>query len=90
MVDGSHCTGERLAECRAYCCHIGFHLTDEEARSGFAKWHPDFPYHIVQAGAEGRCVHLDAATLGCRIYENRPQACRDFDCRTAHKPAGRI
>ena len=77
----SYCTEERLAVCGAYCCHIGFHLTVEEVRSGIAKWHPDFPYHILQAGDDGRCVHLDPVTLRCLIYADRPQACRNFDCR---------
>jgi len=86
QASGPLCTPQMLLRCRAYCCHIGFQLTDEEARAGFAKWHPDFPYHILQVGREGRCVHLDPETLRCQIYENRPQACRNFDCRKLPKP----
>jgi len=81
VSDGGWCTPERLKICKAYCCHLGFQLTDEEAAGGLIEWEPDFPFHIKQVGPDNRCVHLDPETLRCRIYENRPRACRDFDCR---------
>lgn len=28
----------------------------------------------------GRCVFLDTKTSLCRTYDDRPDACRDFDC----------
>jgi Fe-S-cluster containining protein len=35
----------------------------------------------LKKNAEGVCVHLDDASNQCRIYENRPQVCRDFFCQ---------
>ncbi len=32
--------------------------------------------------ADGCCRFLDRLTLRCTIYEDRPEACRRFDCRT--------
>jgi len=81
MPEQSYCTPERLAVCRAYCCHIPFHLTDEEVNAHIVRWHPDFPYHILQVGPDLRCFHLDPDTLRCTIYDDRPAACRAFDCR---------
>ena len=78
----SYCTTERLSVCRAYCCHIPFQLTDAEVAAGIVKWHPDFPFAIMQVGPDGRCFHLDPETQRCMIYEQRPAACRAFDCRT--------
>ena len=31
-------------------------------------------------GAGGWCVYADPG-VGCRIYERRPQFCKDYDCR---------
>ncbi len=77
----SFCTDRMLSECGARCCHVGFHLADDEARAGHVRWHPDCPYHILQVGDQGRCFHLDPDTLRCLIYEKRPRTCRSFDCR---------
>jgi Fe-S-cluster containining protein len=34
---------------------------------------------LLATGANGDCIYLEKN--GCSIYECRPQACRDFDCR---------
>jgi Fe-S-cluster containining protein len=31
--------------------------------------------------SDGQCSHLDRKTHGCTIYQQRPAACRGFDCR---------
>lgn len=76
----SRCTPERLKVCKAYCCYIPFSLTDDEVKAGIVKWHPDYPYQRLSAGPDSRCFNLDPETLRCRIYQNRPSACRAFTC----------
>ena len=90
MSEDSYCTPERLAACKAFCCHIPFHLTDAEVNEGVARWHPDFPHHILQVGPEERCFHLDPETLRCTIYAKRPAECRAFDCRKGRGRPGSL
>ena len=37
------------------------------------------PYLILDREPNGDCVYLRAGT--CTIYDHRPYACREFDCR---------
>jgi Fe-S-cluster containining protein len=70
----------RLPLCRAVCCSFTFALTKEEVQKGHIKWNPKRPYFIAR-DEDGFCVHLDRNTLTCCIWEERPQRCRQYDCR---------
>lgn len=34
----------------------------------------------MEKAADGFCVNLDRETHFCRIWEQRPQVCRSYDC----------
>jgi Fe-S-cluster containining protein len=70
----------RLSLCRAVCCSFIFALTKEEVQKGHIKWNAKRPYFIAR-DEDGFCPHLDRKTLICSIWEERPQRCRQYDCR---------
>jgi Fe-S-cluster containining protein len=75
--------------CNACCRFLAPHLTPSEISSG------KYPLSLIN-GPEGPVVTMwkDAETGGCAmfkdnkcsIYEDRPVACRQFDCRKGHHP----
>lgn len=67
--------------CGAACCtSFSVVLTAEEAASGKYLWDIAFPYRLL-VDAQGTCVYLDRERLACTIWQDRPAACRTFDCR---------
>lgn len=70
----------RLPLCRAACCKLRFALTARDVEAGRVRWNLGQPYMIRQ-GDDGYCHHLDRASQGCGIYEDRPFVCRAYDCR---------
>lgn len=70
------------ASCGAACCSaFDVFLTPDEARSNRYLWDLTVPYRLL-ADSDGTCVYFDRDGLGCSIWEHRPKACRNFDCRT--------
>ncbi len=67
---------ENLPLCKAVCCSLVVHLSQQDLDEGVVQWDPERPYWIRHA--DGRCGHFDA---GCTIYAQRPAPCRSFDCR---------
>lgn len=74
---------ERLAGCRAACCHRSLALGRQEVEERWLRWDPAYPYWLLQRD-DGSCYHLDPETLRCRAYAHRPGACRRYSCR--HDP----
>ena len=72
--------GESLPICRAICCSFIFALTKEEVQKGHIQWNRKRPYFIAR-DEDGFCHHLDRKTLACSIWDERPQRCRQYDCR---------
>lgn len=75
--------------CTACCEILSPYLTIEEINSG------KYPISLVQEGRNGAAVTLFRNSEGgcsmfidgkCFIYEHRPIACRQFDCRKGHHP----
>ena len=81
-----------MSYCRAMCCRgaLVLRLSEEEI-AAFEDHARSFGIEVVKTqplsgGAwvrfsdhpGERCPMLDAATNACRIYDNRPQRCRDF------------
>ena len=81
-----------MHQCRAMCCRgpLILQLTEEEVPAFEAQAaRLDVHLQVVPAG-DGRgwvrfsdhpgehCPMLDPSTFACRIYEDRPQRCRDF------------
>jgi Fe-S-cluster containining protein len=66
--------------CRSVCCSMVFALTKADVEKGVAKWNPRRPYFIAR-DEDGYCVHLNRNTLTCAIWKDRPERCRNYDCR---------
>lgn len=80
-----------MATCKAMCCRGPLILTlSEEEAVAFEQWSPALGVPmVISHGASGawlrfsdhpgeRCPMLEDGTFMCRIYEKRPQRCRDF------------
>lgn len=70
----------RLHLCRAACCRLQFALSRQDVEEGIVKWDFANPY-LIQHNQDGNCVHLDACSHRCSVYEHRPLPCRAYDCR---------
>jgi hypothetical protein len=76
-------TESSCAPCGA-CCREGFDRVEVKPRDAIRKHHPELVHtdawgpHLPRPG--GRCVALDSGSEGhrCRVYADRPRACRDF------------
>jgi hypothetical protein len=66
--------------CRSICCSFTFALTKKDVEKGVVKWNPKRPYFVAR-DEDGYCPHLDRKTLLCTIWEDRPERCRNYDCR---------
>jgi Putative zinc- or iron-chelating domain len=69
----------RIPYCQAVCCKLRWPLTLEEVESGPVKWDLGRPFFNRHA-AHGYCHQFDTAGHGCRVYEQRPQPCRQYSC----------
>ncbi len=81
-----------MHQCRAMCCRgpLILQLTVEEVPDFQAQAARFSIEAKITPAADGsgwvrfsdhsgeRCPMLDPSTFGCRIYEDRPQRCRDF------------
>lgn len=74
---------KRLPICRAACCTLAFALSLQDIREGI-RWSLGEPFMNAREG-DGYCVNLERDTCRCRIYEHRPAACRQYDCRNDHR-----
>ncbi|MBD3379958.1 MAG: hypothetical protein GF408_05790 [Candidatus Omnitrophica bacterium] len=73
--------GERISgkyEYEAFCLISGRVCEDESSAC------PNRKYRLKKR-SDGYCVHLDEDSRKCSIYEDRPQACRDFNCKGGWK-----
>ena len=66
--------------CRSVCCSFIFALTKKDVEKGIVKWNPKRPYFIAR-DEDGYCPHLNRDTFMCTIWEDRPERCRNYDCR---------
>lgn len=72
---------DRMELCRGACCTMWWALTPEEVEEGLVQFDIARPYMNRRRADDGYCVHNDAETHGCTIYEDRPVLCRTYDCR---------
>jgi hypothetical protein len=70
----------RYPLCRARCCMLRIELTAADVEEGKLRWNLEEPY-LLRKDADGQCSHIDRATGGCTVYEDRPATCREYDCR---------
>lgn len=72
-------------DCNRCCISLTPYLTPTEFESGEYIWTlltgPNGEPCIAIPRTERGCIYYDN---GCTIYEKRPLACRQFDCREGH------
>jgi len=71
------CDAGRRLGCRTYCCRLLVRLKPREMGEGQDGLPPK---GYVDKDSEGMCVHMDTDTWKCKIWEERPQTCREYDC----------
>lgn len=71
----------RVHLCKAKCCTLVFPLSIQDLDERVVRWDYSKPYQIGRR-PDGYCVHNEAGTCHCTVYEHRPGICRRYDCRT--------
>ncbi len=71
------CEAGRELGCRTYCCRLLVKLKPHEM-SECVDGLPAKGY--VGKNAQGLCVHMDSETWRCKIWESRPETCREYSC----------
>ena len=71
---------QRMHLCHARCCAFTVELSRQDLDEGLLLWQVEEPY-LLRREADGLCSHLDRSKGSCGIYQNRPAACRSYDCR---------
>ena len=71
---------KRIPICRARCCSFTVEMSKQDLDEGLLLWEIEQPY-VLRRQADGLCSHLDRRTRVCGVYQNRPAACRTYDCR---------
>jgi len=74
------CEAGRRLGCSTFCCRLIVRLTADDTARGVPGVSP--PMRCIPKDADGYCVHLDRIANQCRIWESRPQVCRDYDCNS--------
>jgi Fe-S-cluster containining protein len=69
-----------LPVCKARCCTLNVFCSAQDLDERVVQWDYSRPYRIRKRD-DGYCVHSDAETRRCGIYEKRPAICRTYDCR---------
>ena len=70
----------RIHLCRARCCTFSVELSREDLDEGKLRWEIEQPY-LLRHDSDGYCSHFSRESGGCTVYEDRPAACRQYDCR---------
>jgi Fe-S-cluster containining protein len=67
------------SNCQACCCQLEVRIVTDTGVPfqyiEFDKWGSE----VMKRADDGWCQALDRNTLMCRIYENRPLTCREFE-----------
>ncbi len=71
------CEAGRHLGCRTFCCRLLVKLKPHEMK-GSVDGLPAKGY--MGKNAEGLCIHMDKETWRCKIWEKRPETCREYSC----------
>jgi uncharacterized protein len=74
-----NCDEGRRLGCHTFCCSLIVRLEPGECDPTM----PNTPMKncIDKHPHSGICIHLDQERGHCRIYRERPNLCRQYDCR---------
>lgn len=74
-----NCDAGRKLGCGSFCCRLLVRLQPEEREPGdgitAAKG-------FVDKDENGYCIHFDRQTELCKIWQTRPQVCREYTCNS--------
>jgi len=72
-----NCEAGRELGCCSYCCRLLVRLRPEEREPDTG---PIPAKSFVDKGEDGFCIYFDRDTELCKIWRNRPQVCREYNC----------
>ncbi|NIQ08463.1 MAG: YkgJ family cysteine cluster protein [Gammaproteobacteria bacterium] len=73
------CDAGRRLGCKTFCCRLLVKLKPHEME----KRDDGLPAKgYVGKDTNGLCVHMDSETWLCKIWEDRPETCREYSCNT--------
>jgi uncharacterized protein len=72
------CDEGRRRGCASFCCRLIVRLTPSERARGIPGVEPSM--NCVPKRADGDCIHFDREAKKCRIWDERPRVCREYDC----------
>jgi hypothetical protein len=78
--DGPVDCDRRIHLCHGACCRMSFPLSQQDVEEGVVRWDLRHPY-MAKKQPDGSCVHQEADSKGCEVYEHRPSVCRVYSCR---------
>ena len=76
------CEAGRKLGCHTFCCRLLVQLKPHE-REQRSDGLPAKGY--IGKTAEGLCVHMDSENWRCKIWEKRPETCREYTCNEDFK-----
>lgn len=76
------CEAGRKLGCQTFCCRLLVKLKPHEMKER-ADGLPAKGY--IDKNAEGLCINMDADSGLCKIWEKRPEACREYSCNDDFK-----
>jgi len=76
------CEVGRKLGCHTFCCRLLVALKPHERESS-SDGMPAKGY--VDKDRNGLCVHMDTENWLCKIWESRPEACREYTCNQDFK-----
>ncbi|HEY9148747.1 MAG TPA: YkgJ family cysteine cluster protein [Gammaproteobacteria bacterium] len=76
------CEAGRQLGCRTYCCRLLVQLKPHE-RQPSVDGSPAKGY--VDKDERGLCIHMDSESWRCKIWEERPETCREYSCNDDFK-----
>jgi len=76
------CAAGRRMGCATYCCRLIVRLGPNEQDPLDPRREKSC---VDKDRTTGLCIHLDPERELCRIWEQRPQACREFDCNQDYR-----
>lgn len=66
------------ATCKACCCKLEVILLEGDDPPAEFITIDRWGGHVMKRLADGWCAAVDRSTMLCRIYERRPNVCREF------------
>lgn len=72
------CEAGRRLGCHTFCCRLLVRLDPDEREPGDGVTPPKG--FVDKDPDTGLCLHFDAQTNLCRIWERRPRVCREYSC----------